>query len=162
MGRGRGIGVDIEIRPHNRAAIEAHELSSCIMRLEGSSTDPAILSSIKSRIQPGESVLVILDSNLTKGHGMVELDAYHDLVTPVPISSQPIAVRKIFTMSPAGRAEWIQDDPPPQPRRLPLGMLSFAKSNLKESELSRNITYWPSTYLFRTACSGPPIPPSAK
>ena len=81
MGCGRVIGVDIEIRPHNRAAIEAHELASYITLLEGNSTNPEIVSSVKSRIQPGESVLVILDSNHTKAHVLHELDAYHDLVS---------------------------------------------------------------------------------
>ena len=73
MGCGRVIGVDIEIRPHNRVAIEAHELSSYITLVEGNSTNPEIVESVKSRIQPGESVLVILDSNHTKAHVLHEL-----------------------------------------------------------------------------------------
>jgi cephalosporin hydroxylase len=82
LGRGRVMGIDIEIRPHNRAAIEAHPLFPLITLFEGSSIDPAIVRSVKEAIAPGETVLVILDSNHTKAHVRAELDAYTPLVAP--------------------------------------------------------------------------------
>src|SRR5437764_7355475 len=60
MERGRVIGIDIEIRAHNRAAIEAHEMSPLITLVEGSSTEPSIVEHVRSMIRPGEKVLVIL------------------------------------------------------------------------------------------------------
>lgn len=80
--RGRVIGVDIEIRPHNRAAIEAHPLKPLITLIEGSSTDPRIVEEVRSLVAPGETVLLILDSNHTMAHVRAELEAYSTLVTP--------------------------------------------------------------------------------
>ncbi|HEX3579437.1 MAG TPA: CmcI family methyltransferase [Thermoanaerobaculia bacterium] len=79
---GRVIGVDIEIRPHNRAAIEAHPLKPLITLIEGSSTDPRIVGEVRSLVAPGETVLIILDSNHTKAHVRAELEAYSTLVAP--------------------------------------------------------------------------------
>src|SRR6202022_4695269 len=75
MGRGRVIGVDIEIRPHNRAAMEAHELKPMITMIEGSSIDPGIVAKVKSHVKPSETVLLILDSNHSKAHVAAELEA---------------------------------------------------------------------------------------
>ena len=55
MGVGRVIGVDIEIRPHNRQAIESHELSSYITLVEGSSTDAAIVGRVAAQIRPASA-----------------------------------------------------------------------------------------------------------
>ena len=82
LGRGRVIGIDVEIRPHNRAAIEAHPLAPLIMLLEGSSIDLGIVGEVRSSIAPGETVLIMLDSNHTKAHVRAELEAYAPLVTP--------------------------------------------------------------------------------
>jgi cephalosporin hydroxylase len=81
LGRGRVIGIDIEIRPHNRAAIEAHPLAPLITLVEGSSIDAAIIDAVKATIAPDETVLVVLDSNHTKAHVRAELDAYAPLVS---------------------------------------------------------------------------------
>ena len=55
LGRGKVIGVDIEIRPHNRAAIEAHALAHMIELVEGDSVDPAVVSEVASRIAPDDT-----------------------------------------------------------------------------------------------------------
>src|SRR5437868_6468565 len=65
MEKGRVVGIDIEIRPHNRRAIEAHPLSQLITLIEGSSTAPETVAQVKKLIRPNETVLVILDSNHT-------------------------------------------------------------------------------------------------
>lgn len=82
LGRGRVIGVDIEIRPHNRAAIEAHPLAPLIDLIEGDSVDPAVVADVANRVAPGGTVLVILDSNHTRDHVLAELEAYSPLVSP--------------------------------------------------------------------------------
>ncbi len=61
LGKGRVVAVDIEIRPHNRRAIEAHPLADLLALIEGSSTDAATIEAVKAQIRPGESVLVVLD-----------------------------------------------------------------------------------------------------
>jgi len=75
------IGVDIDIRPHNREALENHPLRFKMDLLEGSSIEPSIISSIRSRAADYQSVLVALDSNHTHEHVLAELNAYADLVT---------------------------------------------------------------------------------
>lgn len=81
MDKGRVVGVDIEIRPHNRSAIEAHTLSGFITMIEGSSTDPATVAQVQAQIRPGEKVMVILDSN----HSYSELPPENRTVTEATI-----------------------------------------------------------------------------
>lgn len=80
-GGGRVIGVDIEIRPHNRAAIEAHPLSRCIDLIEGSSIDPQVFDKVRKLALGCGRVMVILDSNHTHEHVLRELELYSPLVT---------------------------------------------------------------------------------
>lgn len=76
------IGVDIDIRAHNRAAIEAHPLSRYITMIEGSSLDPATIQQVHSAAGNRGATLVCLDSNHTHDHVLAELSAYAPLVTP--------------------------------------------------------------------------------
>jgi cephalosporin hydroxylase len=80
-GAGHVIGVDVDIRDHNRKAIESHPLFRRITLLEGSSTDAQILAQIRERAAACERVLVILDSNHTHDHVLTELELYSPLVT---------------------------------------------------------------------------------
>jgi cephalosporin hydroxylase len=82
LGEGQVIAVDIDIRPHNRHAIESHPLAHRIELIEGSSTDPVIVSQVHRACAGVERVMVILDSNHTHDHVLAELEAYGDLVTP--------------------------------------------------------------------------------
>lgn len=82
MGRGRVVGVDLEIRPHNRRAIEAHPLRELITLIEGDSVAPATLAAVSSAVGSAERVMVVLDSNHTREHVKAELGAYAELVTP--------------------------------------------------------------------------------
>ncbi|MDP3814382.1 cephalosporin hydroxylase family protein [Pseudomonas sp.] len=76
------LGVDIEIRAHNRAAIEQHPLGSRITMLEGSSIDDALLEQVRRAAAKAQRVMVILDSNHTHDHVLQELQHYSPLVTP--------------------------------------------------------------------------------
>jgi cephalosporin hydroxylase len=73
------VGVDIDIRPHNRAAIEAHPMAARIAMIEGSSIDEAIAARVRERVA-GRSAMVVLDSNHTAGHVARELELYAPLV----------------------------------------------------------------------------------
>jgi len=81
LGEGEVLGIDIDIRPHNRESIESHPLAHRIRLLEGSSTDAAILDDVSARCRDVERVMVVLDSNHTHDHVLAELNAYADLVT---------------------------------------------------------------------------------
>jgi cephalosporin hydroxylase len=111
MGKGRIVGVDVEIRPHNRKAIEDHELFPLITLIEGDSVSPDILHQVESKIKPGDKVLVILDSCHTKEHVLAELNAYSRFVS---IGSYMVAMDGIMQQvagAPHTKADWSWNNP---------------------------------------------------
>jgi cephalosporin hydroxylase len=81
IGHGEVIGIDIDMRAHNRIAIETHPLASRIKLIEGSSIDTNTVNKVK-RLATGKSkILVFLDSNHTHEHVLAELNAYGPLVS---------------------------------------------------------------------------------
>ena len=76
------IGIDIDIRDHNRANILDHPLAPLITMLEGSSTSLTVAEEVKRFVRPEDKVLVILDSNHTEEHVLNELEIYSQLVSP--------------------------------------------------------------------------------
>ena len=78
----RVIGIDIDIRSHNRAALEAHPMAPRIELIEGSSLDPAVIDRVGAHAEKSERVMVCLDSMHTHDHVLGELNAYAGLVTP--------------------------------------------------------------------------------
>ena len=75
------LGIDIDIRQHNREAINAHPMSSRIQMLEGSSIEPRVIEQVKSIASNYKRILICLDSNHTKEHVYAELNAYAPLVS---------------------------------------------------------------------------------
>jgi cephalosporin hydroxylase len=75
------VGIDIDIRPHNRAAIEAHPLFRRISMIEGSSIAPEVVDAVRQRASGMRRVLVCLDSNHTHDHVLAELEAYAPLAS---------------------------------------------------------------------------------
>ena len=78
---GRVIGIDIDIRPHNRAAIEAHPTFDHITLIEGSSIDQETVYLVVSDVGDAGPVMVVLDSNHTHDHVLAELQAYAPMVS---------------------------------------------------------------------------------
>jgi cephalosporin hydroxylase len=81
-GRRRVLGIDIDIRAHNRAAIEAHPMAHKIDMIEGSSIDPAIVARVHDHARRHERILLCLDSMHTHDHVLAELEAYAPLTSP--------------------------------------------------------------------------------
>lgn len=75
------VGVDIDIRPHNRQALDEHPLRFKMELIEGSSIDPTIIQEVRRHADGVDRVLVSLDSNHTHQHVLAELNAYADLVS---------------------------------------------------------------------------------
>lgn len=153
MGKGRVIGVDIEIRPHNRAAIEAHELAGYITLVEGGSTAPETVAQVKGLVKPGETVLVILDSNHTKQHVADELAVYHDLVsTGSYIVATDGSMKDLYDV-PRGSPDWEWNHPTAAAadfaQRHPEFILEQPAWPFNESALKENITHWPGAWLRR-------------
>ena len=154
MDKGRVIGIDIEIRPHNRTALEAHPLFHRIELVEGSSTDKNIVADVKGMVKANETVLVILDSNHTYEHVFNELKSYSSLV---PVGSYIVAtdgVMQDLSDVPRGEPSWELDNPT-------RAAADFVKIDerfeivqpewpFNESELTDNITHWPGAWLKRT------------
>ncbi|MGN6520457.1 MAG: cephalosporin hydroxylase family protein [Dokdonella sp.] len=80
--RRRVIGVDIDIRSHNREAIQAHPLAPRITLVQGSSTAADVVQEVRRASAGHERIMVCLDSNHTHAHVLDELRAYAPLVTP--------------------------------------------------------------------------------
>jgi cephalosporin hydroxylase len=76
------LGIDIDIRSHNRSAIEAHPMASRIEMIQGSSIDPKVVAQVCAVAQGYQRVMVCLDSMHTHEHVLGELNAYARLVTP--------------------------------------------------------------------------------
>jgi cephalosporin hydroxylase len=79
--RRKVLGVDIDIRAHNRAAIEAHPMAARIEMIQGSSIAADVIARVKAIAAGAERVLVCLDSNHTHDHVLAELEAYAPLTT---------------------------------------------------------------------------------
>ncbi len=75
------LGLDIDIRPHNREAIENHPMFKRISIIQGSSIDPEIIKQVKAKAADKKKILVCLDSNHTHDHVLAELEAYAPLVS---------------------------------------------------------------------------------
>jgi cephalosporin hydroxylase len=151
---GRVVGVDIEIRPQNRRAIETHELASYIALVEGDSAAPEVVKRAQEFIRPGDKVMVILDSNHAQAHVAKELEAYAPLVS---LGSYIVATDGIMGLvhdTPRGKPEWVSDNPTQAARefaaRRPEFVLEEPKWPFNESELDRTITAWPGAWLRRT------------
>jgi cephalosporin hydroxylase len=111
LGKGHVIGLDIDIRPHNREAIEKHPMFKRITMLEGSSIAPEIVAKVKSLIKPTDKVMLILDSNHSKEHVTAELEAYSDIVTPGSYILSQDGVMKLVAGMPRTKPDWDWNNP---------------------------------------------------
>ena len=154
IGKGRIVGIDVEIRPHNRQAIEAHELFDLIAMVEGDSVSREVTAKVDELVDGAQTVLVILDSNHTKQHVLAELEAYHHLVTPGSYIVATDGVMQWVHDVPRGDPAWKEDNPS-------AAALEFASAHpefvveqppwpFKESPLDKNVTHWPDAWLRRT------------
>lgn len=78
----RVVGIEIDIRPHNRQAIEQHPLCHLIEMIEGSSVDSGVVQRVQTIAADYKRILVFLDSNHTHEHVLAELESYAPLVSP--------------------------------------------------------------------------------
>jgi cephalosporin hydroxylase len=153
MNTGRVIGIDIEIRPHNRMAIEAHALFPFLTLIEGSSIEPAIVNQVSGHVGTGEKVIVFLDSCHTKEHVLAELNAYAPLVS---VDSYIVAMDGIMEHvvgAPRTQPDWTWNNP----RQ---AALEFVQANtnfhieeppfaFNEGSITERVTYWPFAFIRR-------------
>jgi cephalosporin hydroxylase len=153
MGRGRVIGVDIEIRPHNRAAIEAHEVSDLISLVEGNSTAPEVVEQVRSMIRPGERVMVILDSNHSRDHVRGELEAYGPLVSEGSYIVATDGIMGDLVNAPRSQPDWGWNNPRVAAEEFVGVHPEFEDASpvfpFNEGTLNHRVTYWPGAWLRR-------------
>jgi cephalosporin hydroxylase len=153
MGHGRVIGVDVEIRPHNRKAIEEHPLSSLVTLFEGDSVAEDTLDRVRSCIRPGEHVLVLLDSNHSKAHVLAELETYAPLVTPGSYIVATDGLMEFLDDAPRGQASWRTDNPKAAAEEFAEKHPEFIPGPpplaFNEGSIQDPVTHWPGAYLRR-------------
>jgi cephalosporin hydroxylase len=152
MGRGRVIGVDIEIRPHNRSAVEAHPLAKRIALIEGSSTDAATLDAVRAQLKPDDHVLVILDSDHSRAHVTAELEAYAPLVSQGSYIVATDGIMRDLVGAPGIPTAWKEDNPSTAAEAFAAVRSNFVLETPPRPFTETNLaplTYWPSAYLRR-------------
>lgn len=153
LGNGRVIGIDIEIRSHNREAIEAHPLFDLIELIEGDSTDPATVSQVTERVSAGETTLILLDANHLKDHVLGELRAYADLVSLGSYFVVMDGIMEKLVGAPRTEPDWSWNNPVS-------AIAEFLEEDSRfrgeeppfafnEGMVTERVTYWPRAFLRR-------------
>lgn len=153
LDRGRVIGVELELRPHNRAALDAHPLRPLISLVDGSSTDPDVVGQVRGQIAEGETVLVFLDSCHSKDHVLAELAAYAPLVTPGSYIVAMDGIMRDLAGAPRSAEDWSWNNPAAAAAEFAAGhpelVLEEPPFAFNEGLVDRRVTYWPDAFLRR-------------
>ena len=157
LGVGRVVGIDIQIRERTRAVIEGHALSKRIELIESHSSCPDLVARVQASIQPGERVMVILDSDHKRQHVANELEAWAPLVTPGSCLLVADGVMRDLADVPGGDPSWVDDNPGTAARDF---LLAHPEFEMRQPEwqpnvspLRNNITYFPGGWLWRKGAS---------
>jgi len=151
---GRVVGIDIEIRPHNRKAIEAHELAPMVKLVEGNSTAPETVAKVRSLLRPEDRVLVLLDSNHTRSHVAAELEMYAPLVSKGSYIVATDGIMEDLHDVPRGQPGWATDNPKVAAADFaashPEFVLEEPRVPFNEGSIDFRVTHWPGAWLRRT------------
>lgn len=153
IGNGRVVGIDVEIRPHNRRAIESHELSPLITLVEGSSIDAEVVARVRGLVGQGERVMVVLDSSHTRAHVLAELRAYAPLASVGSYVVVADGIMQDLIAAPRAGPDWAWNNP----RQAVLAFLAEHRDftleepgfPFNEGLVDRRVTYWPDAFLKR-------------
>lgn len=151
IGKGKVIGIDIEIRAHNKKALNAHKLKKFITLIEGSSIDEEVFSELNTHINNLDSVLVILDSNHSKEHVYKELNIYSKLIKSGGYIVACDGIMKQVKGAPRTNDDWDWNNPIE-------AINDFVSINkefevveptwpFNEGSVQERVTYWPQAYL---------------
>jgi cephalosporin hydroxylase len=153
MGVGRVLGIDKEIRSHNRAAIERHTLSELITLVEGDSVDPRTIAQVADQARQARNVLVVLDSCHTKEHVLAELNAYAPLVTPGSYVIVMDGIMGQLVGAPRTQEDWAWDNPREAAaefvKQNPDFQMEEPQFPFNEGNIKDRVTYSPSGFIRR-------------
>ncbi len=128
----RVVGIDIDIRHHNKKAIENHPMASRISMIQGSSIDPSIVDKVKEIANSHQNIMILLDSNHTHDHVFLELKAYANLTS---VGSYCVVLDTVIEQLP----ESASSDRPWGPKNNPYtAVVAFLKDN-PNFEINKNI-----------------------
>jgi cephalosporin hydroxylase len=160
MGHGRVVGVDIEIRSHNRKSVEEHELFHLIDLIEGSSTDTLVLKQVEDIVGIGRTIIVILDSAHDYDHVLKELKLYSEFVSEGSYIVVTDGSQEYLHVTPRAKNDypgyvdtWETNNPQKSAE-------DFVKENLgfklvepnfpfNEGNINFRVTLWPSAFIRR-------------
>lgn len=155
VGHGRVIGVDIEIRRHNRMAIEAHELFPLITLIEGPSTDTFTFEHVRAAVGTDQRTLVILDSAHDKAHVLAELELYSELVQPGSYIVAMDGIMGDLGGAPRTAPDWTWNNPRTAVREFvdthPHFVLDSPPFPFNEGAVESRVTYAPDGWIRRIA-----------
>lgn len=153
IGKGRVIGIDIDIREHNKKALDDHFLKPLITTIEGSAIDTSTFNKVKSLIKPEETVLVLLDSCHTYEHVLAELELYSQLVTQNSYIVATDGVMEYVVGAPRTQPDWTTNNPKKAAEDFVASHPDFEFEEpifpFNEGDITERVTYWPSAYIKR-------------
>lgn len=153
IGKGRVVAVDVEIRPRNREAIEAHDLFPLITMIEGDSISPTIVEKVQSLIAPSDTVLVCLDGCHTRAHVLTELEAYGPMVSPGSYIVAMDGIMQNVVGAPRTEPDWHTNNPQQAAKEFVAQHDQFVIEEpplpFNEGEISERVTYWPNAFVKR-------------
>jgi cephalosporin hydroxylase len=153
LGKGRVIGIDIDIRAHNRAAIEDHPLYPLITLVEGSSIDPVVVAQVKALVHPGETAIVLLDSCHTRAHVLAELKAYAPVVSRGSYIVAMDGIMEQVAGGPRTQPDWTWNNPKSAALEFVATNRDFAIEEphflFNEGDTTERVTYWPCGFVKR-------------
>ena len=143
---GQVIGIDVEIRAHNRVAIEAHSMFKRIKMIEGSSIADSTILELEALLDSGKTTMVMLDSNHSRDHVLNEMRLYSKYINVGSYLIVQDGAQEWVSDIPRGKPEWKEDNP--------LAAIDlFLKENddfeIDETYTRLGITQSPSGYLRR-------------
>jgi len=155
IGKGRVVGIDIEIRPHNRREIEGHNLYDYITLFEGSSIGSDIFDKVKKNVANDNVILVLLDSNHSKSHVLSELQLYSKLVSKGSYIVACDGIMKSVEGAPRAEPDWVWNNPLSAIDEFLSANSDFICEEpawpFNEGSISERITYWPNAFLKKIA-----------
>jgi cephalosporin hydroxylase len=153
LGKGRVVGVEVDLRPENRAAIEAAPLASYVTLIEGDSTDPRVVDRVKAGVQPADRVLVALDSRHSREHVLAELHAYAPLVSPGSYIIAMDGIMADLAGAPRSRPDWAWNNPRQAAAEFvathPQFVVEHPPFLFNEGSVTAPVTYWAGGYIKR-------------
>lgn len=150
-GKGRVLGVDIDLRPPNQTELEKHSLAPYLTLIHGNSTDPTIFGKVRQCVMPDHTVFVILDSNHGRKHVLRELELYSQLVTPNSYLVVADGFMQELTDVPRGKEAWREDNPAVAVDEFlanhPDFVLEFPERRYNRSNIRENVSHFQNGWL---------------